>query len=73
MNHPLTHGISTLCGATGPYFTEGQLRFLEAMPRPLIARVGRFLLDNGTGNIQINVKEGRIMGFHLEEIHNLKG
>ncbi len=32
----------------------------------------RFLLDRKTGNIKFNVKDGRILGYHVEEIRSLK-
>lgn len=44
----------------------------EAMPAPLVERLFQFLLDKRTGNVQINVLEGRVTGFHVEEIVRLR-
>ena len=32
----------------------------------------RFLLDRKTGNIKLNIKDGRILGYHVEEICKVK-
>ena len=34
--------------------------------------LARFMLDRKTGNIKLNVKEGRILGYHVEEICKIK-
>ncbi|GEM_PF-5424784 len=34
--------------------------------------LARFLLDRKTGNIKLNVKDGRILGYHVEEICKVK-
>ena len=28
----------------------------------------RFMIDRKTGNIKLNIKDGRILGYHVEEI-----
>ena len=28
----------------------------------------RFMLDRKTGNIKLNIKDGRVLGYHVEEI-----
>lgn len=44
----------------------------EALTLPLPAKVEevlrQFILDRKTGNVRINVKDGRVLGVHLEEI-----
>ena len=32
----------------------------------------RFMIDRKTGNIRLNIKDGRILGYHVEEICKLK-
>ncbi len=32
----------------------------------------RFMLDRKTGNIKLNIKDGRILGYHVEEICKVK-
>ena len=32
----------------------------------------RFMLDRKTGNIRLNIKDGRILGYHVEEIRKIK-
>jgi len=34
--------------------------------------LARFLLDRKTGNIKLNVKDGRILGYHVEEFCKVK-
>lgn len=41
------------------------------LPATLQKRLAKMLLDKETGNFRINVKDGRILGFHVEEIHSL--
>ena len=37
------------------------------VPRRFTARIEKFLHDNRTGNIQINIKDGKILGIHVNE------
>ncbi len=32
----------------------------------------RFMLDRKTGNIKLNIKDGRVLGYHVEEICKVK-
>ena len=41
------------------------------LPIPMIVNLGDFLLDRRTGNVRINIKDGRILGYHTEEIVSL--
>ncbi len=43
------------------------------VPRRLTALLGKFLLDKRTGNVRLNIKEGKILGIHIEEIAFFKG
>ena len=38
------------------------------VPRRFTALIENFLRDNRTGNIQINIKDGKILGAHVTEI-----
>ena len=42
-----------------------------ALPVPMLVDLGNFLLDKRTGNVRINIKDGRILGYHTEEIVSL--
>lgn len=42
------------------------------LPFGLIDRLKKWALDKTTGNVKLNVKDGRIVGFHMEEIVSLK-
>jgi len=38
------------------------------LPLPVEERLRRLLVDKFTGNVQLNVKDGRILGFQVHEI-----
>ena len=42
------------------------------LPDEIIGPISDFLLDKRTGNITLNIKDGKILGFHIEEIHVLR-
>ncbi len=42
------------------------------VPRRLTASIEKFLGNRRTGNIQINIKDGKILGAHVEEILTFK-
>ena len=44
----------------------------NAIPVVLMGRITQFVLDRRTGNIQLNIKDGEILGIHIEEIIALK-
>jgi hypothetical protein len=41
------------------------------MPEEVAAALRRFLIDKSSGNIQLNIKQGIILGFHVTEIRSL--
>lgn len=41
------------------------------LPEKLEQRLSRLLLDRFTGNVQLNIKEGRIRGFLVSEMIEL--
>lgn len=41
---------------------------LALIPMNVWEQLTKFLLDKKTGNIQLNVKDGRVLGIHLNEI-----
>ena len=43
------------------------------VPRRLTALIEKFLLDKSTGNIGMNVKDGKILTVRIEEVVNLPG
>lgn len=43
-----------------------------AIPSRALHKIRDFLLDRKTGNIKLNVKDGRVLGIHVEEIESLK-
>ncbi len=42
------------------------------VPRRLTAVIENFLRENRTGNIQLNIKDGKILGAHIEEFLTFK-
>ncbi len=42
------------------------------VPRRFTASIENFLRDNRTGNIQLNIKDGKILGAHIEEFLTFK-
>lgn len=44
---------------------------LVALPNKLVEMIERFRVDKRTGNIQLNCREGVILGFKTEELHSL--
>lgn len=40
----------------------------DAIPVVVMGRITQFVLDRLTGNIQLNIKDGKILGVHIEEI-----
>ena len=42
------------------------------VPRRFTASIEKFLGDRRTGNIQINIKDGKILGMHVNEIISVK-
>ena len=43
------------------------------VPRRLTNMIEKFLGDCRTGNIQLNIKDGKILGAHVEEFLTFKG
>ncbi len=43
-----------------------------ALPDLLWDAVVQFMVDKNTGNIVINIQEGKILGYHVKEIVSLK-
>ena len=44
----------------------------DTIPPAFMERITQFVLDRRTGNIQLNIKNGEILGLHIEEIIALK-
>ena len=42
------------------------------LPDKIIEPIRDFLLDKRTGNIKLNIKDGEILGIHIEEIRVLR-
>lgn len=42
------------------------------LPASVGRRIADFLLDKKTGNIKINVKDGQILGLHIEGIYPVR-
>lgn len=42
------------------------------IPLPLYSFLNRYLLDRKTGNVTLNIRDGQILGYRVEEIHSLK-
>ena len=44
----------------------------EAIPPEVTTAVAEFMSAGRTGNIQLNIKDGKILGAHVEEILTFK-
>ncbi len=38
------------------------------VPRRFTSLLEKFLLDKRTGNVRLNIKDGKLIGIHVEEI-----
>ena len=47
-------------------------RPVDLIPLQLWCPVRKFLQDRRTGNVKLNIKDGRVMGVHLEQIITVK-
>ena len=43
-----------------------------SIPETYALAIGQFLLDRKTGNVVLNIKDGRVMGLRVEELVRLK-
>ncbi len=43
------------------------------VPRRLLGRIEKFLLDKLTGNISLRIKDGMILSVHIDEIVVFRG
>jgi hypothetical protein len=41
------------------------------LPVEIVNRLQQFFLDRKSGNIQLNIRQGVILGFHVNEVHTL--
>ncbi len=44
---------------------------LFPLPSEFAERLRTFILDKQSGNIQLNIRQGVILGFHVNEVHSL--
>lgn len=44
---------------------------LFPLPDEVVARLRQFIIDKNSGNIQLNIRQGVILGFHVNEVHSL--
>lgn len=44
---------------------------LFPLPYEVAERLRTFILDKQSGNIQLNIRQGVILGFHVNEVHSL--
>ena len=42
------------------------------LPQKLVDKLNEFYLDRLSGNVRINILDGKILGFHAEEIVSIK-
>lgn len=43
----------------------------SVLPPELETAVRRFIVDKLTGNVQLNIRDGKILGFHENRMHSL--
>jgi hypothetical protein len=60
------------CKPIGPTFENGDQMVYFALQarvtRRVLMRIQTFLLDGATGNVQLNIRDGEILGAHINEI-----
>jgi hypothetical protein len=44
---------------------------LFPLPAEVAERLKQFILDKASGNIQLNIRQGSVLGFHVNEVHTL--
>lgn len=59
--------------AAMPLNSGATIESFPTLPAEVYAILHRFLLDRKTGNVKLNIKEGRVLGYQVEEIVSLKG
>ena len=70
---PASHGPWHLPAATPPHSASDRKRIMNAFIPPEIATaVAKFLSEGRTGNITLNIKDGKILGAHVNEIISIK-
>lgn len=42
------------------------------IPLRLYSFLNHYLVDKRTGNVTLNIRDGQILGYRVEEIHSLK-
>lgn len=55
-------------GTVGKNGDDASLRPI-LVPCKLAQRIQSFVLDKSSGNIQLNIRQGVILGIHITEIH----
>ena len=45
---------------------------IEVIPPEITTAVAKFLAEDRTGNITLNIKDGKILGAHINEIITIK-
>ena len=46
----------------------GALMLAVMFPKRIAREINQFLVDSKTGNVRINIKDGRILGAQIEQI-----
>ena len=70
---PASHGPWPLPAATPPHgVSDHKCIMIEVIPPEITTAVAKFLAEDRTGNITLNIKDGKILGAHINEIISVK-
>ena len=70
---PASCGPWHLPGATPPHGASDRKRIMnEPIPPEITMAVAKFLPEGRTGNVTLNIKDGKILGAHVNEIISVK-
>ena len=65
--NPATKPLRIAAEPMGPFEVPNCL-----VPRHLTALIEKFLRDSRTGNIQLNIKDGKILGAHVDDFAEIR-
>lgn len=70
---PVSHGPWHLPATTPPHGASDHKRIMNAsIPPEITMAVAKFLSEGRTGNIILNIRDGQILGAHVNEIIDVK-
>ncbi len=70
---PASRGSWPLPAATPPHGVSDRKRIMnDPIPPEITMAVAKFLSEGRTGNVTLNIKDGKILGAHVNEFISVK-